>query len=65
MDIHHTAADPNLKPLTKGDTVQRGDVFVDDARQYEMSRSGVLLGCYCLGKTIIKDNGGWYRHSSN
>jgi hypothetical protein len=55
----------DLRPLVKGDTVKRGDVFVDDGQRFEMSRSGVLLGCYCLGKTIIKNNGGWFRPSPN
>lgn len=51
----------NLRQLVKGDVIQRGDIFTDDGQSFEMSRSGVVLGVYCLGKTITKDNGGWYR----
>lgn len=55
----------DLRPLAKGDTVQRGDIFIADGEQYEMSRSGVVLGIQCLGQTIRKDNGGWHRPSPN
>lgn len=52
---------PPLRPLVKGDVVQRGDVFIDGDKRFEMSKTGVLLGVYCLGQTIRKDNGGWHR----
>jgi hypothetical protein len=51
----------DLRPLVKGDVIQRGDIFTDDGQSFEMSRSGVVLGVQCLGQTIRKDNGGWYR----
>ena len=54
-----------LRPLVKGETVQRGDIFIDDGQRHEMSKLGVCLGVQCLGRTIIKDNGGWHRPSPN
>lgn len=54
-----------LRPLAKGDTVQRGDIFIDDGRRFEMDTRGFLLGVRCLGQTIRKDNGGWHRSSPN
>lgn len=51
----------NFRELVKGDTIQRGDIFTDNGQSFEMSRNGVLLGVSCLGKTITKNNGGWYR----
>lgn len=52
-----------LRPLAKGDTVQRGDIFIDDGRRFEMDTRGFLLGVRCLGQTIRKDNSGWHRSS--
>jgi hypothetical protein len=54
-----------LRPLVKGDVVQRGDIFIDDGRRFEMDNRGFLLGVRCLGQTIRKDNGGWHRPSPN
>ena len=46
-----------LRALINGDVIQRGDVFIDDGKQYEMSKTGVILGVRCLGQTITKPNG--------
>ena len=54
-----------LRPLVKGDVVQRGDIFIDDGQHHEMDKYGVCLGVQCLGRTIIKNNGGWHRPSPN
>lgn len=54
-----------LRPLAKGDVVQRGDLFIDAGRRFEMDNRGFLLGVRCLGQTIRKDNGGWHRSSPN
>ena len=54
-----------LRPLVKGDVVQHGDIFIDDGQRHEMSKLGVCLGVQCLGRTIIKENGGWHRPSPN
>ena len=62
MKSPNTGSDlTNFYPLRKGDVVQRGDIFIDDGNRYEMNRGGMLLGVQCLGQTIRKDNGGWYR----
>ena len=54
-----------LRQLVNGDTVQHGDIYIDDGQRHEMTRAGVVLGVLCLGRTIRKDNGGWYRPSPN
>lgn len=54
-----------LRPLAKGDVVQRGDIFIDGVRRFQMDTRGFLLGVRCLGRTIRKDNGGWHRPSPN
>lgn len=54
-----------LRQLANGDTVQRGDIFIDDGQRHEMNRAGIVLGVQCLGRIIRKDNGGWYRPSPN
>jgi len=48
-----------MRALTKGDIVQRGD------RSFEMDTRGFLLGVRCLGQTIRKENGGWFRTLPN
>jgi len=55
------AAESGLRPLAKGDTVQRGDIFIDGGQRFEMDTRGILLGVRCLGQIIRKDKGGWYR----
>ena len=54
-----------LRALAKGDTVQRGDIFINDGQRFAMDNLGFLFGVRCLGQTIRKDNGGWYRPSPN
>jgi hypothetical protein len=54
-----------LRPLAKGDTVQRGDIFIDDGRRFEMDTRGFLLGVRCIGQVIRKENGGWFRAPPN
>ena len=54
-----------LRPLVKGDVVQRGDIFIDEGQRHEMNKLGICLGVQCLGRTIIKENGGWHRPSPN
>lgn len=60
-----SAGTPLMRALTKGETVQRGDIFIDAGRRFEMDTRGFLLGVRCLGQTIRKDNGGWHRPSPN
>ena len=52
-----------LRPLVKGDVVQRGDIFIDNGQRYEMNNFGICIGVQCLGRKIIKDIGGWHRPS--
>ena len=44
-----------------GDTVQRGDLFLDaDGRYHEMDKFGRITGVRCLG-SLIRKTGAWFR----
>lgn len=63
--LPRTTGSAGFRPLVKGDVVQRGDVFVDAGKRFEMSNQGVVLGVRVLGQRITKDNGGFFRPMPN